>query len=248
LILKNGIGVGDKSNIAGEFDAIGHGLVREMINDGLLKPDYQVLDVGCGLGRLARALTEFLSAKGTYSGIDVNESSIDWCQANYVGYRNFTFVHADVYNAHYNKDATTRADDYVFPFEGKRFDFIFSTSLFTHMLLDGADNYLKEMARVLRPGGAMWNTFMLLDEVSEPLILWFTPQRPNVALPHSVKGGRIALPHDPEALSGLYTERVKEIHARHGLSVKEIRNGPWSARTDNLRASYQDVVIATGAV
>jgi SAM-dependent methyltransferase len=245
LIIQNGIGVGDLSNVRGEFDAIGRGLIGEMIGDGFIKPDRHVLDLGCGLGRLARALVGYLSTAGSYRGVDVTRSSIDWCAAHYAAIPNFGFVHADVFNTHYNQTGKVSAAEYVLPFGNEQFDFIWSTSLFTHMLPGGIDNYLAEIARVLKPDGHTWNTYMLLDEVSEPLARAHDPQRPNVQLSFDVPGGLVAIPEDPEVLIGVYADRITKMHTRHGLRITDIRFGPWSGRTANLRASYQDVMIAT---
>src|SRR5262249_45176267 len=119
--------------------------------------------------------------------------------------------------------------------------------LFTHMLINQFESYLGEMSRVLKRGGLMWNTYLLLDEVSEPLVVNFTPERPNIGLPVAVEGGRIAVPHNPEALSGFYVDLVKDAHTKNGTTIKDIRFGPWSGRKENLRASFQDVIIAAKA-
>src|SRR5690349_11468468 len=54
--------------IGGDFDAIGI-LERELLIQQGLHPDGCVIDVGCGSGRLARPLAEYL--QGSYLGIDV---------------------------------------------------------------------------------------------------------------------------------------------------------------------------------
>lgn len=244
LILKNGIGVGDRENIGTEFQEIGAGLIAEMIRDGYILPNHRVLDVGCGLGRLASALTEFLSPTGVYFGIDVTRSSIDWCTDHYRSYPNFHFIHANVFNTEYNPKAVTRAADYRFPFEANSFDFIFSTSLYTHLVLKDVKTYLSEMGRVLKRDSRMWNTFLLLDEISEPLARTSQAERPHVYMPFKIKGGLTALRQNHEALISFRRPVIEAIHTSHGLQIEDIRNGPWSGRSDNLRASYQDVVIA----
>jgi SAM-dependent methyltransferase len=244
LILKSGIGVIDQENIGTEFQEIGAGLIAEMIRGGYVQPNHRVLDVGCGLGRLARALTQHLSPAGVYFGIDVTKSSIDWCTHHYRGHPNFHFIHADVFNTQYNPTADTPAAKYSFPLEANSFDFIFSTSLYTHLVLRDANNYLREMGRVLKRGGWMWNTFLLLDDVSEPLARTVHADRPNIHMPYKIKGGRTATRRNPEALISFRRRVIEDMHIKHGLQIEDIRIGPWSGRSDNLRASYQDVVIA----
>jgi len=111
-------------------------------------------------------------------------------------------------------------------------------------VLRDADNYLSEMARVLNPEGRMWNTFLLLDEISEPLAHIAQAERPGLRMPYEIEGGLTAIPHNPEALISFRRPVIEGIHTKHGLQIEDIRNGTWSGRSDNLRASYQDVVIA----
>src|SRR2546425_10795787 len=57
-----------KSAVGGEFEAIGI-LQRELLIQFGLKKNGYVIDVGCGSGRLAKPLSEYLS--GGYLGIDI---------------------------------------------------------------------------------------------------------------------------------------------------------------------------------
>lgn len=43
-----------------------------------LKPDAAFLDIGCGCGRVARALTGYLDATATYEGFDAAKKPIEW--------------------------------------------------------------------------------------------------------------------------------------------------------------------------
>jgi ubiquinone/menaquinone biosynthesis C-methylase UbiE len=247
LILGNKIGHVVNSDVMDLFDKIGHGFIDEMKREGIINRDSRVLDVGCGLGRLARPLVEYLSLEGCYCGIDVCKSSIDWCRENYAAYSNFKFLHANVFSTTYNPGSKTRAADYRFPFDDSTFDSIFSTSLFTHLVPKDAGRYIEEIGRVLSPGGKTYNTFLLLDEISDPLASTFGPARAHLYLSIPIEDGRIAVETDPEALTGINLNFIKAAHERSGLQILEIRNGPWSGRTDSVKASYQDVIIAKHA-
>ena len=138
----------------GSFRALGRHNLSLCRALGHLQPDDSVLDVGCGIGRTALAMTEFLSASGSYSGLDAIDFAIRWCQSHIASrYPNFSFVHADVYNKAYNRRGRTPPERYSFPFEDASFTFSLASSLFTHLLPTATERYVAEVGRVLRPGG-----------------------------------------------------------------------------------------------
>lgn len=49
----------------------GEQFLQYFIELGGLKPSDRVLDVGCGIGRLAIPLTQYLDARGGYAGLDI---------------------------------------------------------------------------------------------------------------------------------------------------------------------------------
>lgn len=242
MILDNKIGHWSPDTVHDEFREIGEGVIGNMIAHHFIKPDSRVLDVGCGLGRMARALVPFLDG-GEYVGMDVTKSSVDWCSSAYARLPNFRFVHADVFSTTYNPASKVKAEDFTFPFPDGHFDFVWSTSLFTHLLQHQVDNYLKEMARVMKVGAYCWNTYLLLDEVNRDLVRDAKPTD-RVFLPYDVPGGRVRDGNDPESQSAILQPYVVGSHLTHFLKIMEIRYGPWSGRKENIRAGYQDVIIA----
>jgi SAM-dependent methyltransferase len=155
---------------AGNFIAVGDEFFNYFVNIAGLKPNAKILDVGSGTGRMARPLTKYLTV-GTYDGIDIVEQSIKWCQKTYTPrYPNFNFHHSNIYNKFYNPAGKVQSSEYVFPFEDNSFDFIFLTSVFTHMLPRDMDNYLAEVSRVLKQGGNCLITYFLLNQESLEMI------------------------------------------------------------------------------
>jgi ubiquinone/menaquinone biosynthesis C-methylase UbiE len=241
LITANNVGIHDKENVLDEYKRIGIYVATTLQNRAGLRPESDVLDVGCGTGRVAIPLTEYLTT-GSYTGIDVVKSSIEWCQSAFRNFENFRFVHADLYSKFYNPDASMTAEEYIFPFDRESFDVIWSSSLFTHMLMPAVDNYLKEMARVAKPGGRIWNSYLLLDEISEPLVLG--PRNDGRRMQHEVEGGRIAYKEKPEHVVGLYKEQIMALHEKHGFEISEVQLSNWSGGRPDTKYRGQDVIIA----
>src|ERR1700730_383488 len=68
-----------------------------------LRSSDRVLDVGCGIGRLAWPLERKLNRSGSYDGLDVVKAYTDWCVRSLgMDPVRFRFHHADIRNASYN--------------------------------------------------------------------------------------------------------------------------------------------------
>lgn len=137
---------------------------RLLCHPGGLKPTDRVLEVGSGIGRMAQAIGDYVVPPGSYDGIEIAPPGVDWCTANVTTqWPHFRFRHADLYNSMYNPNGPVRARRYRFPFADASFDFVFLTSVFTHLLPPDAAHYLDEVARVLKPGGRLFATFFLIS-------------------------------------------------------------------------------------
>jgi len=222
-----------------DFAATGDEFMAHFVELGALQPGERVLDVGCGIGRMARPLAGYLSSDGSYDGFDVNRDGIAWCRRRYRRHPNFGFAVADLFNARYNPRGAQRADEYRFPYEDASFDFVLATSVFTHLLEADAANYLAECARVLAPGGRLFATFFLLNDTSRALIreersgLQFTDADERVAILDE------ALPEEAVAYDD---EWVFEALRANGLELSGLHPGSWSGRDEFV--SFQDIVVA----
>lgn len=242
LIKKYNLNSNYQSSIGGgDFVKVGEDLLQQMIKACNLSPDEKVLDVGSGYGRLALPLSKYLSENGEYRGMEIVKNEVDWCTDVITSQRNnFRFIHADVYNFHYNRGGSTRACFYKFPFESNYFDFILLTSVFTHMLSFELDNYLSEIARVLRPGGRSFITYFLMNEESKRLM-----KEKQSAMYFPTKIGEFWLKdvNDPEAAVCFDESFILDLYRRHGLKVETpLKYGQWSGRKSFF--DYQDVIIA----
>jgi ubiquinone/menaquinone biosynthesis C-methylase UbiE len=225
----------------GEFKEVGEEFFQYFVNIGGVQPNQRVLDVGSGTGRMARPLTKYLR-DGSYEGIDVVASSIKWCQKTYTPrYPNFHFQFSDIYNKMFNPAGKYKASEYRFPFETSSFNFVFLTSVFTHMLPQDLDNYLSEFLRVLKRDGRCLITYFLLNTESLDLI---DAKVSRYDFKYNLPGCRVENADVPEALVAYDESAIRSLYQKHDLSLSEpIYFGAWCGRKNGL--SWQDMIIAT---
>lgn len=205
-----------------------------------LKPDSSVLEVGCGLGRMAYMLTRYLDPTSSrYEGFDIIDRLIEWAQKSISArHPNFHFRKVEVYNELYNPGGTLRPSEFRFPYEDKSFDFIFMTSVFTHMLGPEVRHYLDEIHRVLRPGGRLLITCMLLNGESEALMRM---GKSKTYLLYPAGEGYTSSPERPEKLIGFKERQLLHWTSERGFTLRGKHYGDWSGRSNGL--SFQDILI-----
>jgi SAM-dependent methyltransferase len=227
----------------GDFKKAGARFMDAAVDAGL-EPHHTLLDLGCGVGRLAVALSQYLDDRGRYFGLDTDHEAITLCN-EWIGSKlpRFTFVWADVFNTNYNPSAEARAAMYRFPFDDDAFDFVFSNSLFTHLVPDDARNYFHEIGRVLKPGGRTVNTIFLLNE--ESLALVESGESRQGVLPEFGDLARVKLPNRPEAWIALDEDFVRQAHDEAGLGIDRVRYGAWSGReASGPGFGKKDIIVA----
>ena len=190
-----------------------------------LRPDSDMLEIGCGIGRLVQTLGPWLD-EGTYEGFDISPAAIDWLNENYAPLLpNFHFGLMDVRNDRYRPRAGGRADKAGFPYADDQFDFACSFSVFTHMQLPDIRNYLAELARVLRPGArALMTFYMITDEDATAELKGFGPFAPLG------DGVFSATPELPERAIGFDRDLLLSVVGDAGLTAAEVVEGRWHGR------------------
>lgn len=228
------IGGGNVLEVSASFLSI-------MAGYGGLKKTDRFLDVGCGLGRMAYALTYYLESSAKYEGFDIMPSPILRAQKFISPYfPHFRFRHVDLWNSYYNPSCETKSSSLIFPYEDNSFDFTLLTSVFTHMLTADVKHYLSEIHRVLAPGGTCLFTCFLMTDESKQLI---QSGKSTQQLIHPIENHCFAAFADtPEAAIGYEKTKMLELIEQTGFKLQKVCDGSWCGRKENY-LSYQDVVI-----
>ena len=100
-----------------------------------LRNFYSILDYGCGDGRLIKYLSQF-SPQANIFGCDVSSILINKCKRKY---NSHNFIQTNEYPP--------------LDFPNEKFDLIYSYSVFTVISEEVHIAWLKELSRVLKPGG-----------------------------------------------------------------------------------------------
>lgn len=116
-------------------------LLDTLAAHGMLPERLVVLDFACGPGRVIGELAAAANSCDMH-GSDIDAEAIDWAQKNLSAVARFAI----------NTPATPTA------YPSGMFDVIYSVSLFTHLDAPAQDEWLAEMARLLKPGGLLLAT------------------------------------------------------------------------------------------
>jgi len=204
-----------------------------------LKPEHAVLDVGCGIGRMAVPLTHFLSISGSYEGFDIVKSGIDWCKKHITTeFPNFRFQYTGLYNQLYNTSDKADAGNFSFPYASGKFDFVFLTSVFTHMMPKEVEHYITEISRVMKPGATCLMSFFIVNCESEDLMI---TQPSHMNFPMNKGYYRLHSSQVDTANVAYDEEWLLEKLETAGLKIEVIKFGQWCGRSSYF--DYQDLVV-----
>lgn len=230
--LIGGIGPGD-------FWQTGKEIVGLTMATARLHPDDRVLDVGCGLGRVAWPLSWLLDQRGGYDGFDTSREYIEWCQrALPLDSARFRFHRFNIQSSHYNEQGSIAAETFPFPWPESSFSLTIAASLFTHLSAAATRNYLQQIARTLRPNGRLFASFFVLDEQSTQLA---EDGRTHPRFTARLEEGMIGDPANPDAAVAFNAEWLAETLSSAGLVFDAFYPGQWRQLAV---VSHQDILVA----
>ncbi len=210
---------------------------------GLARGD-RVLDVGCGCGRVAAALTQHIGAEGWYRGVDIVAGLVDFANRHIAArFGNFSFFTLERENPAYDHwrheghSPVVSSLGQVCP--AGEADLCIATSLFTHLDSAMARQMLHDVAAALHSNGRCLVTLFLIDAGTRALI---AAGRAAFQFEHHYGEGTFV--QDPSGPLGAiaYTyEHFINLLTEQGLYVERLLHGSWSGRPNFV--SGQDVLI-----
>jgi SAM-dependent methyltransferase len=222
----------------GDYRAIGVEYLGHFVRIGGLQPFESVLDIGCGIGRMAVPLTQYLdSEKAFYEGIDPVNAGVEWCVHNITSsHPNFRFCRVDVAHELYNPGGAIAGHEIVLPFSDGKFDFVTMVSVATHLPEAEISAYAREIMRLLRPGGRLFLTAFIVAAGD--------PER-QAARPRFSRGERPGTwygdPLAPLGAIGFDAGIIEDLLKMAGLQIRRLSLGHWRGIESH---HYQDVIIA----
>jgi SAM-dependent methyltransferase len=202
-----------------DFHDTGRSQLEFFVEIAGLQPSHRVLDIACGVGRVAMPLATYLDDAGGYEGFDIKKELVEWCQKNIAAHRkNFRFQTADVATS-WSPHGGSSVDEYRFPYPDGSFDFAYAGSIFTHILPGGAANYLNQTARVLKPGGRFVATWLVYNLRSMQLTSTAAAVRKNWQYDHG--DFRLMTEDQPEASVAYEESAIRRVYSEAGLEILE---------------------------
>jgi SAM-dependent methyltransferase len=243
IVPKNAAFIGGSTD---DFLSVGCAVFRELVHSTQLNPDSRVLDIGCGLGRVAYPLAYYLK-NGRYVGLEVVKDSVEFCQKNIAPIAapnvDFEFIHTDIHNTFYNSSAKDDLINYNFPDLGE-FDVVFMSSVCTHLINEDLLHYFKLVQKWTRSGGDFLATWFLIDNLAKEQLLNpinsvtlnfdLTSEGPDYFLKGQNKS-TAAVAYDIDYVLALYEA--------HSFKISSSYLGPWSGVKRHIGA-YQDLIVA----
>lgn len=229
----------------GDFRAIGSEYLRYFVELGGLTPMDNVLDIGCGFGRMALPLTRYLAPTSRYHGFDIVEEPVAWCRANISSrMRTFHFDHIDLQHSLYNPHGTLSAPGGFYTHlsspQSWKPTFVIAISVLTHLNTDDLLLMLQDAGSALPCNGRLFVTAFLTGQDTPPVT-------DTACFPLSEwrsEGPLTALRGPPTtAAVGIAWPWLAKTLIANGFRPKRLRFGHWRA-PQTQQGPFQDLVVA----
>lgn len=192
---------------------------------GLCKFDSNIVEIGCGYGRKPMHLKNYEMQgekyTGQYLGVDIDPELLNYARSIFPSPQ-FTFQLTPHQSKTYMPNGkSTESTPCRIERDDNSQDFVFSTSLFTHLLEQELVNYVEESYRVLRSGGVMQMNFFWYDYLQNAGVLgsrW--------TFAHAMGLARVESPEYPEAAVAYLGSDMTDLCKRIGFQRVELLSDP----------------------
>jgi SAM-dependent methyltransferase len=202
------------SRLVEEFNSSSGAILRRKRISQILspQPNDKILDVGSGPGHQVFELSSLIGPSGSVIGLDSAESAIEISQTRCSGMSNVSFQVGSVFSL---------------PFQDSFFDIVMSSQVFEY--LDDVESALKEIFRVLKPGG-----LVLIHDTDWGALLWNSSDASRMRRFMDIWDGHLADPHLPQSLGF----KLKSV------GFKDVKADPLThTETTFTKGSMSDVLI-----
>jgi SAM-dependent methyltransferase len=182
-----------------------------------LQPDDTILDVGCGVGRLAYGFHGWYGSR--YIGVDIMPKAIEYCKTTFP---RFEFYHLDVKSPYYNPNGALEPAKMLLPVEDQSIDVVILYSVYTHLLPETFHRMTSEIGRVLKSGGRCLASFLILDGQTDKAIFSFNNKWSDEC--------RVENKDNPEGAVGYTKDFIERLFSQNGLHMKTSHQGTWTGK------------------
>jgi SAM-dependent methyltransferase len=237
VALSDVVGGGDPEKVALEIGST-------LSNYIDLPAKRSVLDVGCGCGRIATALTQHLGGESQYLGVDIVPGLVEFGR-RFISPRfpQFKFLLLDEGNQTYDAYRSKGTSDLARLSDAKpegSVDLAICVSLFTHLDYDPARRMLGAIRGMLAAEGQAFITFFVADGDARAGI---ESGRTGFRFSHQTPSGELFAEktEDPTYAVGYTVEKLEQLVRSAGLRREKLVRGYWSQ--GNSGEIFQDALI-----
>lgn len=221
------------------FYGIDQNFVNFVIQQTQLQSQSRVLEIGCGVGRLALSIADHVK-EGHYDGLDVDYKSIDWCRTHLsTPTQNNCQFHQLLQESQQVESNGFRLSKVRFPYEDEQFDVVYSTTTFVHLPPDEVQQYLAEISRVLKKNGCCLLMFFLWNQLIEQMI---KNKKTNLKSTTHHEHYKSMTNYANESANAFHENTVYQWHQQANLTINEVVYGRWSGSSEEM--IYKDGIVS----
>jgi SAM-dependent methyltransferase len=181
-----------------------------------ISSQHEVLDFGCGTGRILENLRMVCKA----SGVDICQLYVDICRESGVG-----VDYVDLRHDEFNPNGKIEVDDFRLPYRNGQFDRIVAFYVFNHYVGTSFRRVFRECVSKLRRSGLMVMSCLIIPEQMMQSLL----QEPNPSMYNVDNHWWISDPMRPNLRVAASEIAIRRIVMENKCQIVEpIRFGNWS--------------------